>query len=277
MIRRPPRSTLFPYTTLFRSARITRLMRANGLRSLGELQKRSIDDTEWYWNAVVHDLGIRWTRPYTRVLDDSRGPAWPAWFPGGLLNLADNCLDRHLDAGRADRPALVWEADDGQTRTLTYRELAREVNRLGNALKRLRIAEGDGVGVSLPMAPGAATAPLPIARIGAVYPPCFSGFGAQAVASRLQDCEAKLLITADGFHRRGQVVRMKETADEAVAACPSIRRVLVYRRLGGGIPGTAGRGRWWDESVPPASDDWSAGPGERDRPCPLLYTSGTNV
>ena len=264
-----------PTPDIVERARITRLMRANGLRSLGELQKRSIDDTEWYWNAVVHDLGIRWTRPYTRVLDDSRGPAWPAWFSGGLLNLADNCLDRHLDAGRADRPALVWEADDGQTRTLTYRELAREVNRLGNALKRLGIAEGDRVGVFLPMAPEAAIATLAIARIGAVYTPCFSGFGAQAVASRLQDCEAKLLITADGFHRRGQVVRMKETADEAVAACPSIRRVLVYRRLGRDIPWTAGRDRWWHESVASASDDCSAVPVDADRPCLIIYTSGT--
>src|SRR5262249_9208167 len=199
-------------------ARITRLMRATGITDLAELQRRSVADMEWYWTAVIRDLGLRWMRPPSRILDDTRGPAWPIWFPDGRLNLADNCLDRHLESGRADSPALVWEADDGETRTLTYAELAAEVSRLANALTRLGIGEGHRGGGFLPMPPGAAVAPLAVARLGAIYTPCFSGFGAQAVAARLQDSEAKLLITADGFHRRGQVVPMKETADEAVAA-----------------------------------------------------------
>ena len=136
------------------------------------------------------------------------------------MNFADNCIDRHLDAGRGEQPALIWEGDDGRSRTLTYRELAREVNQLANALKRLGVGEGDRVGVFLPMSPEAAIATLAIVRIGAIYTPCFSGYGAQAVASRLQDCEATVLITADGFYRRGQVVKMKETADEAAARVP---------------------------------------------------------
>jgi acetyl-CoA synthetase len=256
-------------------ARIARFMRAHGIGSLAELQRRSVDDMEWYWTAVVRDLGIRWTRPFTRVLDGTRGPAWPAWFPGGRLNLADNCLDRHLEAGRGDRPALVWEGDDGQTRTLSYRELAGEVGRLANGLGRLGVAAGDRVGVFLPMSPEAAIATLAVARIGAIYTPCFSGFGAQAVASRLQDCEAKLLITADGFHRRGQVVRLKETADEAVAACPGVERVLVYRRLGRDIPWNVHRDRWWHEVVAAEPDTCPALPVEADRPCLIVYTSGT--
>src|SRR5262245_14639115 len=109
-------------------ARITRLMRATGVGSLAELQRRSVADVGWYWTAVGRDLGVRWMRTPSRVLDASRGPAWPTWFPGGRLNLADNCLDRHLDAGRADAPALVWEADDGESRTLTYGELAAGVS-----------------------------------------------------------------------------------------------------------------------------------------------------
>jgi len=224
---------------------------------------------------VVKDLGLRWLTPYTKVLDDARGPAWPRWFPGGRLNFSDNCLDRNLDAGRGRKPAVVWESDDGQTRTLTYAELAGEVNRLANALRALGIAEGDRVGIFLPMSPEAVIATLAVVRIGAVYTPCFSGFGAQAVASRLQDCEAKLLITADGFHRRGQIVRVKETADEALAQCPTVTQVLVYRRLGRDIPWTTGRDRWWHDAVAGQPDHCPPVAVEADRPCLIIYTSGT--
>ncbi len=264
-----------PTPEVVERARITKLMRAHGIGTLAELQRRSIEDTEWYWDAVVRDLGIRWKRPYTRVLDDARGPAWPVWFPGGLLNLADNCVDRHVDEGRGDHAAIVWEAEDGETRTLTYRDVAREVNRLANALKRLGVGEGDRVGIFLPMVPEAATAIMAVARIGAIYTPCFSGFGAQAVASRLQDCEAKLLITADGFYRRGNIVKMKETADEAVASSPSVQRVLVHRRLGRDIPWTAGRDHWWHDSVAGESEDCPATAVAADHPCIIIYTSGT--
>ena len=158
------------------------------------------------------------------MLDGSRGVPWARWFPGGRLNFADNCLDRHVEAGRGARPAIVWEGDGGESRTLTYAELLREVSRLANALTQLGVGEGDRVGIFLPMSPEAAIATLAVVRIGAIYTPCFSGFGAGAIASRLSDCEAKLVITADGFHRRGQLVKMKESADEAVALCPSVRR-----------------------------------------------------
>jgi len=213
-------------------SRIARFMKAHGIATLEELQRRSIADLEWYWDAVVKDLGVRWSAPYARVLDDSRGIEWPTWFPGGRLNFTDNCVDRHVDAGRGAKPAIIWEGDDGQSRTLTYAELAAEVNRLANALKALGVGEGDRVGIFLPMSPEAAIATLAVVKIGAIYTPCFSGFGAGAVASRLSDCEAKALITADGFQRRGQIVKMKEVADEAVAQCPSVKTVLVYRRLG---------------------------------------------
>src|SRR2546425_1569766 len=156
-----------PRAEVAERSRIARFMRAEGVSSLAELQRRSVDDPEWYWRAVVRDLGIRFSRPFTRVLDATRGPAWPSWFAGGRLNLADTCVDRHLDAGRGEHPALVWEADDGQTRALTYRELAGEVNRLANALRRLGVAAGDRVGIFLPMAPEAAVATLAVGRIGA--------------------------------------------------------------------------------------------------------------
>src|SRR6266446_3200128 len=165
-------------------SRIGRFMRAHQIGSLEELQRRSIVDPEWYWDAVVRDLGVRWTRPYERVLDSARGIQWPRWFPGGLLNFADNCVDKNVDAGRGDKPAIIWEGDDGQSRTLTYRELAREVNRLANALTRLGVAEGDRVGVFLPMSPEAAIATLAVVRIGAVYTPCFSASGLRGEGAR---------------------------------------------------------------------------------------------
>jgi acetyl-CoA synthetase len=256
-------------------SRIARFMRAQGIATLEELQRRSVADLEWYWDAVVKDLGVRWSAPYTRVLDDSRGIEWPTWFPGGRLNFTDNCVDRHVDAGRGAKPAIIWEGDDGQSRTLSYAELAAEVNRLANALKALGVGEGDRVGIFLPMSPEAAIATLAVVKIGAIYTPCFSGFGAGAVASRLSDCEAKVLITADGFHRRGQVVKMKEVADEAVAQCPSVKTVLVYRRLGRDIPWTQGRDRWWHEAVANQSDRAPALAVEADRPLIIIYTSGT--
>jgi acetyl-CoA synthetase len=256
-------------------ARIGRFMRAHGVPTLAELQRRSVADPGWYWAAVARDLGVRWTTPYTQVLDESAGAPWARWFPGGRLNFADNCLDRHVEAGGGNKPAIVWEGDRGESRTLTYAELLREVSRLANALTELGVEEGDRVGIFLPMSPEAAIATLGVARIGAVYTPCFSGFGAGAVASRLADCEAKVVITADGFHRRGQLVKLKETADEAAAQCPSVRAVLVHRRLGREVPWVKGRDHWWDEVVARQPDHAPARPVEANQPFLIIYTSGT--
>ncbi len=264
-----------PTPEVVERSRITRFMRSHGLRSIAELQRRSVADPEWYWDAVVRDLGVRFTRPYRRVLDASRGNAWPRWFEGGLVNLADNCLDRNLDAGRGGETALIWEGDGGATRTLGYAELAREVSRLSNALLRLGIAQGDRVGIFLPMSPETAIGLLAVARIGAIVVPCFSGYGAQAVASRLQDCGAKALLTADGFHRRGQLVRMKEIAEEAVAASPTVEHVIVHRRLGREIPWTEGRDLDWRQLVAVEPERCDAVAVDPDHPCFVIYTSGT--
>jgi acetyl-CoA synthetase len=264
-----------PSAEVIERSRLGRLLRKLQVPSVEALQQRSLAEPEWYWDAVVRDLGIRWMRPYTRVLDESRGIAWPRWFEGGRLNFADNCLDRHLDAGRAAHPAVIWEGDDGTTRTLSYAELARETNRLANALTRLGVRKGDRVGIFLPMSPEAVMATLAVLRIGAIYTPCFSGFGAQAVVSRVQDSEAKVLITADGFLRRGQIVKLKETADEAVAQCPSVKAVLVLKRLRREIPWNASRDQWWHEAVERESDRCDAVEVEADHPALIIYTSGT--
>ena len=192
--------------------RIARFMRAHGLATLEDLQRRSVEDLEWYWSAVVRDLGWAWTAPYQKVVDTSRGIQWPRWFVGGRMNLTAQCVDVHVAAGHGDKPAVISEAEDGGVRTLTYAELAREVGRLANALTRLGVGPGDTVGIFLPMCQEAAVAVLAVTRIGAVYAPCFSGYGAQAVAARLTGCDAKVLITADAFARRGNEIPMKRTA-----------------------------------------------------------------
>jgi acetyl-CoA synthetase len=191
------------------------------------------------------------------------------------MNLSDNCVDRHVDAGRGEQPAIIWEAEDSQVRTWTYRELSRDVNRLANVLKRMGVVAGDSVGLFLPMTAEAAIAIMAICRIGAIYSPSFSGYGAQAVAARLQDCDAKVLITADGFPRRGQTVKMKEVADEAAALSPSVKHLLVLKRLDRNVPWTPGRDVWWHEAIERESSECPALPVDADRPCCITYTSGT--
>ena len=264
-----------PSPEVIERARMTKFMRGHGLASIEALQRRSVSEQEWYWDAVSKDLGFRWMAPYTRVLDTSRGIAWPRWFEGGLMNLSDNCVDRHVDEGRGEQPAIIWESEDGQVRTWTYRELSRDVNRLANVLTRLGVRAGDAVGLFLPMTGEAAIAIMAICRIGAIYSPSFSGYGAQAVAARLEDCDAKVLICADGFPRRGQTVKMKEVADEAAALAPSITHLLVLKRLGREVPWTPGRDVWWHEAVERESSECPALPVGADRPACITYTSGT--
>jgi acetyl-CoA synthetase len=255
--------------------RIARFMAQHGVATLADLQRRSVEDPEWYWDAVSRDLGFHWFTDYRRVLDSSKGIAWPRWFPGGRINLAHNAVDRHLAAGRGSKLAVIAEAEDGGVRTLTYAELGAEVGRLANALRRLGIGPGDTVGVFLPMCAEAVIATLAVARIGAVYTPCFSGYGAQAVAARLDGCRTRLLITADAFARRGQAVPLKRTADAAVTAAPSVERVIVSRRGDGDVPWKDGRDLWWDELVAGESTECAALPVEADHPCLIIYTSGT--
>lgn len=255
--------------------RIARFMRQHGCASLEALQQRSVADIAWYWDAVARDLGWLWSTPYRQVVDTSRGIQWPRWFVDGRMNLAANCLDKHLSGQRRDAVAVISEAEDGTVRTLTYAELAQAVGRLANALRCLGVGANDTVGVFLPMCQEAVTAVLAISRIGAIYTPCFSGYGAQAVATRLQDCDAKVLITADAFTRRGHLIPMKQTADEAVTECPTVQHVLVYRRTGASIPWTAGRDVWWHEAVSAESPVCEALPVEADHPALIIYTSGT--
>lgn len=264
-----------PTPEYIEGANVTRFMRTHGIDDYGDLVRRSQEDIEWFWDAAVKDLGIEFFSPYDSILDDSKGPAWPRWFVGGRINLTYNCVDRHASGRDADARALLWEGEDGEVREVTYAEMSAEVNRIANGLSELGVQQGDAVGVYMPMVPEAVMSAYAIAKIGAIYMPIFSGFGAPAVATRLNDASAKVLITADGFLRRGQRVSMKETADEAVDESPSVEHVVVFSRFGEDPSSAKPRDSSWAEAFADQSSELEALALDPETPFMIAYTSGT--
>ena len=217
------------------NANVTRLARAHGLGGLDELRARSVADVRWYWDAVVRDLELPFQVPYRDVLDTARGIEHPDWFVGGRTNVVDACLQRWItDPVAADRLAVVHEAEDGTVRTLTYRELGAEVERAAAGLRELGVSRGDAVALFLPMVPEAVVSVYAVARLGAVLVPLFSGFAPSAIASRIQDADAKVVVVADGTVRRGKSVAMKPALAEALKTCPTVESVVVVDNLGAG-------------------------------------------
>ncbi|NPA31674.1 MAG: AMP-binding protein, partial [Chloroflexi bacterium] len=180
-------------------------MRRHNIPDYDTLMQRSTDDIAWFTEAVLDYLGIEFYEPYTQIVDLSRGPQWPRWCVGGKMNIVHNLLDKYMGTETEHRPALIWEGEEGATRTMTYGELAREVNRAANALRSLGLGKGDAIGLYMPMTPEIVIALLAIAKIGGVILPLFSGYGVDAVVTRLKDADAKALFVADGFYRRGKV------------------------------------------------------------------------
>ena len=262
-----------PTPAYIEKANVTRLMRRHGMEDFTSLLRRSQREPEWFWDAVVEDLGIEFFEPYTSVLDVADGPAWPRWFTGGTLNLVHNCVDRHA-LTRRDAPAVVAESEDGETHMLSYAELAAEVHRVANGLDALDVSRGDVVGVYMPMVPEAIVAAYAIASLGAIYMPVFSGFGAPAVAARLDDARAKLLLTADGCVRKGKRVDMRATAAEAMAQSETVERMVVLQRLGGAGPSGPNE-LSWEEAFGAAGTERASLPVDSETPWLLAYTSGT--
>jgi acetyl-CoA synthetase len=257
--------------------RLQQFMDRHGLASLADLQRRSTTDLEWFWRAVLEDLGIEFYEPYSRLVDISRGIPWTSWCVGARLNIAHNCVDKWVGTPVEQRTAVRWEGEEGATRELTYGDLSRKVNRACHALRRLGARKGDVIGLFMPMCPEIVVALLASARIGAIVLPLFSGYGADATATRLADADARFLVTADGFLRRGRPVAMKPIADAAAAGVPSMRHVLVVRRLGEGIdvPWSSGRDRWWHEELAPAAEISEPERTSAEDPVMIIYTSGT--
>ncbi len=258
------------------SANLTRLARRLGAADYRELHRVSIDEPDRFWPALIDDLGLEFSTPWDQVVDTTRGPEWATWFVGGKLNVAWNCVHRWAAGELGAEEAAIWQSEDGGRSSLTWQELSDEVFRLAEGLASLGIGKGDAVGIFLPMSPQVAIASHAIAHLGAVQVPVFSGFAAPAIAARLADAKAKALITADGSLRRGQVVPMKEIADEAVAGAPTVTHMIVWRRLElENTPMHVGRDRYWDQLVEQASGDLPPVDVDSEAPYLLAYTSGT--
>ena len=237
------------------------------------LYDRAAADPEGFWGELA-ETELHWFEKWSQVLDWSKAP-FAKWFIGGKTNVAYNCIDRHVAGGRADKPAIVWEGEPGDSRTITYAELQRLVSRFANALKSRGLKAGDRSIIYMPMVPEAAVAMLACARLGITHSVVFGGFSAEALKARIQDLGAAVVITADGGWRRGKEVKLKTAVDEAVAECPSVIDVIVLKRTGGAVEMKAGRDRWWHEVEEGVSDDCPAEQLDAEHPLYVLYTSGT--
>ena len=218
--------------------------KADALVTGTDLYDEAAKDDEGFWANQASEL-ITWSKPWDTILEWEL--PYAKWFVGGELNVSYNCLDRHVEAGRGDKVAFHWEGEPGDSRTITYAELLDDVQRFANVLKSLGVAKGDRVNIYMPMIPEVAVAMLACARIGAAHSVVFGGFSAQALADRITDAEATVLITADGGYRRGEVFPLKAAADDAVANAPTIQHVIVVKRGGNDVTMVDGRDHWYHE------------------------------
>jgi acetyl-CoA synthetase len=238
-----------------------------------QIYDRAAKDLEGFWAEQAKTL--TWRKPFTKVLE------WEApyakWFVGGELNLSENCLDRHVKAGKGTKVAYHWEGEPGDTRTITYQDLLDETQRAANALKALGVKKGDRVAIYMPMIPELPAAMLACARIGAPFTVVFGGFSAEALAGRISDSEAKVVITADGGYRKGNAVPLKKNADDAIAQTTTVEKILVVQRTKQEVPWTQGRDVWWHDLVSKQKADCPAESLDSEHMLYLLYTSGTTA
>ena len=231
-------------------------------------------DFEAFWAKHAEER-LDWTTPFTTTLEWDL--PFAKWFTGGRLNVAYNCVDRHVERGLGDKVAYHWIGEPGDTRSLTFADLQREISKAANALLELGVTTGDRVAIYMPMIPELPIAMLACARIGAPHTVVFGGFSAEALAGRINDCEAKVLITADGGYRRGKAMSLKPQADEALTRCPTIDASIVVRRTGGDVQMAEGRDHWWHDLVDRQSDICPPVPVDSEHMLYLLYTSGTTA
>jgi acetyl-CoA synthetase len=242
-----------------------------GFEQYDALWNRAKDDPEGFWAEQAQVLD--WDKPWDRVLEWNL--PFAKWFVGGRINASYNCVDRHCAGPDKNKAALIWEGEPGDRRVLRYQDLQREVAKFASVLKALGVSAGDVVAVYMPLVPELVIALLACARIGAPHTVIFGGFSAESLAGRIQDCKAKVLVTADGGYRRGKVVPLKENADGAAAACPTVQHLVVYRRTGGQVHWTPGRDHWWHELMDGAPASCPPEPVDSEHPLYILYTSGS--
>ena len=267
-----------PTPELVAQSNLQRFIKKHGLGSYDELMRRSTTDIAWFWDAVLRDLDIQFYEPYSRVVDLSEGKPWARWCVGGEMNIVHNMLDKYAGTEVDDRLAIKSETEDGTARALTYKELRVQTNKMAAALRSLGLGKGDAVGVFMPMVPEIVIAMLAIIKIGGIFLPLFSGFGAAAIVSRLNDADAKALFTADGTYRRGKFCAMRQVAHEAVSQVSTLKHLIVL--------GTAEDQQ--AERLPYKTHSWSglinlSTPGSlqptartsAEDPMMIIYTSGT--
>jgi len=250
--------------------------RIKSLKAYREIYRRSVDDPEGFWSERAQELS--WLKKWNKVLDYDFHDARVRWFEGGKINVSLNCLDRHLDSWRKNKAALIWVGEKiGEDRIYTYQLLHQEVCRFANVLRQKGIRKGDRVAIYLPMIPELPIAMLACARIGAIHSIVFGGFSADSLRSRIRDCRAKMLITADGGFRGGRVIALKRNADEALTDCPEVKACIVVRRTGTGVKMKRGRDSWWHDEMSNTNLKAKCDPAVMDAEDPLfiLYTSGS--
>jgi len=246
-------------------------MDEHNIKNLEELHKKA-EDREWFWKEISKDL-VEWYKPYDKVVEWDA--PWSKWFVGAKYNIVHDALDKHVKSWRKNKVAFIFEGEPGDVQKLTYNDLYIEVNKLANALKKLDVKKGDRVGIYMPMLPELPIAMLACAKIGAIHSVVFSGFSALAFRDRVNDCEAKVVITCDGFWRRGRKVYLKQQSDEALEKAPGVKHVIVFKRTGDAVPWTPGRDVWWHDLVYGMPKECESEKLDANDPLFFLYTSGT--
>ena len=267
----------YPAKELVENSNVKRFMDRHGIYDYRDLIKRSTDDIEWFWNAAAEELKVEWFTKPEKVLDMTKGIQWAKWFVEGKLNIAHNCVDRHASSSNKNKVALIWIGEEGRERRYSYWDLNFEINRFANALRKLGVKKGDTVALYIPMLPETVVSLFAVLKIGAIAVPIFSGYSPAAVSTRLKDAGSKVLVTADGYYRRGKVVKLKEMADESVKAARNVENVIVCSRAGIDVPWTKGRDFWWEELVEKETWRSKCETLESEFPALLLYTSGTTA
>ena len=254
------------------TAEFQRQAELGSMAAYKKLYRESVNSPEKFWDRQAKEL-LEWRRPYKSVLK------WKApharWFDGGALNVSENCVDRHLGTARENKAALIFEGEPGDVRTITYKQLHFHICRLAHVFENLGVGRGDRVAIYMPMVPEAVVAMLACARVGAIHTVIFGGFSAESIKDRVNDCGAKLVITADGGWRRGKVVELKKTVDEAIENTPSVQAVLVLKRCGNKIKMRDGRDIWWHDAWEGAPNEHKAKAFPSEHPLFILYTSGS--
>ena len=266
----------YPPSALIEESNVVEFMRKHGIDNYKKLIKRSVEDIEWFWTAVADELKCEWFKTYDKVIDIAQGTPWTKWYVDGRINVTQNAVDRHVESNATrEKNAFIWSGENGDVKKYSYIDLYSDVNRFANGLTSLDVKSGDVVASYMPMLPETVITLFATLKIGAIFLPIFSGFGSSAVAARLSDSGAKILVTADGTYRRGKNIDLKRTADEALNESRGVAQVVVTKRTGAEVSWVDRRDIWWSDLCKEQPTHCVTVDVNSEHPALLLYTSGT--